>query len=427
MAYIRSVKGREILDSRGQPTIEVEIVTDQLTVGKAQVPSGASKGEKEAKEIRDEEDLRFGGKGVLRAVGHVNGPLAQLLVGEVVFDQRRIDQLMIEKDGTDDKSHLGANALLGASLAAAKAAALSTKLPLYRYLGGVNAHLLPCPMMNILNGGVHADNDLDFQEFMIRPIGAPSFREAVRWGAEIFHCLKAILKGRGEVTAVGDEGGFGPRLRSHEEAIELILEAIEKSGFKKGKEVSLALDCAASEFYDRSTGLYIEKKKKRTNLPFVERTTGQQIDYLAKLCSDYPIDSIEDGLAEWDWDGWQRLTERLGKKVQLVGDDLFVTHPRLLLQGIKRAIANAILIKVNQIGTLSEALDTIRIAQAHGYGVILSHRSGETEETMIADIAVATNAGQIKAGSLCRSERIAKYNRLLAIEEELGTTARFKP
>lgn len=427
MACIKSVKGREILDSRGNPTIEVEITTDENHVVKAAVPSGASTGEHEALELRDGDPHYYSGKGVLKAVAHVNGPLAHLLLGKSVCDQEMLDQLMIRTDGTENKSHFGANAILGISLALARAGAASTGLPLYRYIGGCHSHLLPCPMMNIINGGAHADNTLDFQEFMIRPIGAPNFREAVRWGVEIFHALKGLLKQKKHITAVGDEGGFAPQLRSNEEAFDLILAAIEMGGFRPGTDISLALDCAASEFYDKETHCYIEKKRKMNKEEFAKRTTNEQIDYLERLCQQYPIDSIEDGLAEWDWTGWQILTQKLGKKIQLVGDDIFVTNPKFLKKGIEMGIGNAILIKVNQIGTLSETLETIRLAQSHGYATIISHRSGETEDTFIADIAVATNAGQIKTGSLSRSDRVAKYNRLLAIEEELGTTAVYTP
>lgn len=423
MSYVRSVKGREILDSRGNPTVEVEITTDQNISVKASVPSGASTGENEALELRDGDSQYYFGKGVLRAVANVNGPIAQLLLGEHVCEQERLDHLMLKADGTENKSHFGANAILGASLALSRAGALTTKLPLYRYIGGAHAHLLPCPMMNIINGGAHADNTLDFQEFMIRPVGATTFREAVRWGAEVFHTLKGLLKQEGHVTAVGDEGGFAPRLKSNEEALDLIVLAIEKAGYRPGKDISLALDCAASEFYDKATHRYIEKKKKQRQVDFIERTADQQIDYLDQLCRNYPIDSIEDGLAEWDWSGWQALTQKLGNRVQLVGDDIFVTNPKFLRKGIEMGVGNAILIKVNQIGTLSETLETIRLAQTHGYATIISHRSGETEDSIIADIAVATNAGQIKTGSLSRSDRVAKYNRLLAIEAGLGPVA----
>jgi enolase len=423
MSYIRSVKGREILDSRGHPTIEVELSTDQNISARASVPSGASTGENEALELRDDDMQHYFGKGVLKAVANVNGPIAQLLLGEHVCEQEQLDLLMIKADGTENKSHFGANAILGASLAISRAGALTSKLPLYRYIGGTHAHILPCPMMNIINGGAHADNTLDFQEFMIRPTGAPNFREAVRWGSEIFHTLKTLLKKENHITAVGDEGGFAPRLQSNEEALDLILMAIEKAGFRPGKQVSLALDCAASEFYDKGAHRYIEKKKKLRREQFKERTTEEQIQYLEQLCNHYPIDSIEDGLAEWDWSGWQMLTQRLGNRIQIVGDDIFVTNPKFLKKGIEMGVGNAILIKVNQIGTLSETLETIRIAQTHGYATIISHRSGETEDSIIADIAVATNAGQIKTGSLSRSDRIAKYNRLLTIEEGLGPTA----
>lgn len=423
MACIQSIKGREVLDSRGNPTVEVELATDQNIIVKASVPSGASTGEHEALELRDGNSQYYSGKGVLKAVENVKGPLSQLLIGQSVCKQEMLDQLMIRTDGTENKSLFGANAILGVSLALARAGAATTGLPLYRYIGGCHSHLLPCPMMNIINGGAHADNNLDFQEFMIRPIGAPTFREAVRWGVEIFHTLKGLLKQRKHVTAVGDEGGFAPQLHSNEEAFDLILSAIEKAGFRPGTDISLALDCAASEFYDKDSQCYIEKKRKQNQEQFAKRTSNEQIDYLEKLCQQYPIDSIEDGLAEWDWTGWQILTQKLGGKIQLVGDDIFVTNPKFLKKGIEMGIGNAILIKVNQIGTLSETLETIRLAQSHGYATIISHRSGETEDSFIADIAVATNAGQIKTGSLSRSDRVAKYNRLLAIEEELGTTA----
>jgi enolase len=330
---------------------------------------------------------------------------------------------MITADGTENKSRFGANAILGVSLALARAGALTTKLPLYRYIGGVHAHILPCPMMNIINGGAHADNDLDFQEFMIRPVGAPTFREAIRWGAEIFHTLKSILKEEGHVTAVGDEGGFAPRFSSNEEALDTIMMAIEKAGYRPGTQITLALDCAASEFYEKGSQTYMEKKKKKRKQSYAERTYEEQVSYLQELCQNYPIDSIEDGLAEQDWEGWRLLTERLGQKVQIVGDDIFVTNPKFLRKGIDQKVGNAILVKVNQIGTLTETLETIRLAQINSYATIISHRSGETEDSMIADISVATNAGQIKTGSLSRSDRIAKYNRLLAIESGLGQTA----
>jgi enolase 1/2/3 len=426
MAYIRSVKALEILDSRGNPTVEVMITTDRDVMAKASVPSGASTGEHEAVELRDGDRQRFGGKGVQQAVAHVNGPLAQILVGEHVFDQMRLDRLMQEADGTPNKGRLGANAILGASLALARAGASTAKLPLYRYLGGCHTYVMPCPMMNVLNGGAHADNLLDFQEFMIRPIGAPSFKEAVRWGAEVFHTLKGILKAEGHVTAVGDEGGFAPDLQSTEEALDLLLMAIEKAGYRPGTQMTLALDCAASEFYDKVSGRYSEKKKIKRSLPGAERTAKEQVRYLEILCEKYPIDSIEDGLDENDWEGWRHLTERLGHRIQIVGDDLFVTNPLYLKKGFEQSVANAILVKVNQIGTLTETMETIRLAQSNSYAAIISHRSGETEDSFIADISVATNTGQIKTGSLSRTDRIAKYNRLLNIEEGLGPIAQYR-
>ena len=413
MTYIRSIKAIEILDSRGNPTVEVLVTTDQGISAKAAVPSGASTGEHEAIELRDENLSRYLGKGVQNAVQYVNGPIAALLLGEHVFDQRRIDQLMIEADGTINKSKFGANAILGASLAVARVGALTAGLPLYRYIGGTNTYTLPCPMMNIINGGSHADNNLDFQEFMVRPVGAPSFSEALRYGAETFHYLKKLLKKRNLSTGIGDEGGFAPNLSSNEEALELILEAIETAGYKPGHDITLALDCAASEFYDKATSLYAGK------------TTAQQIDYLETLCSNFPIDSIEDGLDENDWKGWGELTKRLGQRIQIVGDDLFVTNTQFLQKGIDLGIANSILIKLNQIGTLSETLDTIQLAHTNGYRSIISHRSGETEDSFIADLSVAVTSGQIKTGSLSRSDRISKYNRLLNIEAGLSTQARF--
>lgn len=425
MAWITSIKGREILDSRGNPTVEVQVTTNELTTSIAAVPSGASTGENEAIELRDGDPHYYSGKGVLKAVANINGPLANLLIGQNVCEQELLDKLMILADGTKNKGHYGANALLGISLALARAGAATAQLPLYRYIGGCYASLLPCPMMNILNGGAHADNTLDFQEFMIRPIGASNFHEAVRMGAATFHALKSILKEKGHITSVGDEGGFAPNLKSNEEAFDLIIMAIEKCGLQPGRQISLALDCAASEFYDKQSKKYIEKKKKKSNEPFSARSSEEQIDYLEQLCSIYPIDSIEDGLAEWDWSGWQLLTKRLGKKIQLVGDDIFVTNPKFLSKAIEMNIGNAILIKVNQIGTLTETLETIRLAQMHGYATVISHRSGETEDSFIADIAVATCAGQIKTGSLSRSERIAKYNRLMNIENELGSNAKY--
>ncbi len=411
MSLIESCHALEILDSRGNPTLKVTVRTRDGFFGSAAVPSGASTGEHEAVELRDQDPKRYGGKGVLKAVSNVNGPLAQCLIGKSVFEQEAIDRAMIELDGTENKRRLGANAILGLSLAAAKCAAASKKQPLYRYLGGPDANLLPCPMMNVINGGVHADNGLDFQEFMIRPIGAPSFREALRYGAESFHNLKKLLQKRGLSTAVGDEGGFAPRLQSHEEALDLILEAIQKAGYHPKEDLSIALDPASSEFFKE--GRYSGK------------TTDEQIAYLKNLCHKYPIDSIEDGLDQNDWAGWVKLTRELGKQIQLVGDDIFVTNTRFLKKAIDMGVANAILIKVNQIGTLTETRAAIQMAKEFGYRTVMSHRSGETEDTTIADLAVAFGCGQIKTGSLCRSERIAKYNRLLEIEEELGKKAQF--
>lgn len=424
MAYIRKIKGREILDSRGNPTIEVELITDSDILVRASVPSGASTGENEAVELRDGDKDRYDGKGVQEAVRHVNGTIADLLVGEPVSNQAAIDKMMIEADGTPNKSKLGANAILGASMAVARAGAIQAKLPLYRYLGGADATVLPVPMMNIINGGAHGDNLLDFQEFMIRPVGAPSFKEAVRWGAETFHALKKLLKEEKLSTSVGDEGGFAPNLSSNEAALDLILLAIQKAGYRPGRDITLALDCAASEFYDQVGQVYLEKKKKLRGDKYLERSSSDQIDYLAKLASKYPIDSIEDGLSEHDWKGWALLTEKL-KNIQIVGDDLFCTNPIYLSRGIKEHCANAILIKLNQIGTVTETLETCRLATANSYKTVISHRSGETEDTFIADFAVATNSGQIKTGSLSRTDRVAKYNRLLAIEEGLGNSAQY--
>lgn len=423
MSRIKKIHAREILDSRGNPTIEVEVFTDDGIFGKAAVPSGASTGEHEAVELRDEDPHRYGGKGVKKAVQNVIGPLNSLLAGKSVLDQTAIDKAMIEKDGTKNKAALGANAILGVSLAVARAGAAASKKPLYRYIGNSHSSLLPTPMMNILNGGAHADNSLDFQEFMIRPIGAPSFSEALRAGAETFHTLKKLLKKGGHATSVGDEGGFAPNLSSDEEAIHYILEAIEAAGYKPGTDISLALDCAASEFCEN--GAYIEKKKRDAGKEFKKRSAKEQVAYLEKLCSRYPIDTIEDGLDENDWEGWKILTLQLGSKIQIVGDDIFVTNTSFLQKGIDSRVANAILIKVNQIGTLTETLEAIELAKKHRYSTIISHRSGETEDTFIADLSVATGAGQIKTGSLSRSDRIAKYNRLLAIEEELGSHARY--
>lgn len=413
MGLIDSCHALEILDSRGNPTLKVTVHSRDGVFASAAVPSGASTGEHEAVEMRDKDPKRYGGKGVLKAVHNVNGPIQQLLKGKSIFEQELIDRAMIDLDGTKNKGHLGANAILGVSLAVAKCAAAARNLPLYRYLGGAKAHLLPCPMMNVINGGMHADNGLDFQEFMIRPIGAPSYSEALRYGAEIFHTLKGLIKDRGLSTAVGDEGGFAPLLTSHEEALDLIIEAIEKAGYKPKEEISIALDPASSEFY--KDGKYSGK------------TVDEQIAYLKTLCEMYPIDSIEDGLDQNDWSGWVKLTRELGKKIQLVGDDIFVTNTHFLKKAIDMGAANAILIKVNQIGTLTETKAAIKMAQDHNYHTVMSHRSGETEDTTIADLAVAFGCGQIKTGSLCRSERMAKYNRLLEIEEELGKMGEFHP
>lgn len=417
--YIEEIVGREILDSRGNPTVEVEVTLESGIKGIAAVPSGASTGENEAIELRDGDKSRYLGKGVLKAVENVNKILGPELEGWNVFDQVAIDKKMIELDGTPTKGKLGANAILGVSLAVAKAAANYLELPLYRYIGGVNAKTLPVPMMNIINGGSHSDAPIAFQEFMIRPVGAPSFREALRMGAEVFHYLKKIFHDRGLSTAVGDEGGFAPTLNGTEDALESILKAIEKAGYKPGIDVTIGLDCASSEFY--SDGIYDYSKFEGSK--GAKRTSAQQADYLAELASKYPIDSIEDGMAEGDWDGWVVLTQKLGDKIQLVGDDLFVTNVDYLKKGIELGAANSILIKVNQIGTLTETLDAIEMAHRAGYTSVTSHRSGETEDATIADIAVATNSGQIKTGSLSRSDRMAKYNQLLRIEEELGDEA----
>lgn len=425
MSYIRSVKALEILDSRGSPTVLVMITTDRDIMAQAAVPSGASTGAHEALELRDDDPIRYFGKGVQQAIAHVNGPIAQLLVGEHVFDQTKLDRLMIAADGTENKGRFGANAILGASLALARVGALTAKLPLYRYIGGSNTYVLPCPMMNIINGGAHADNTLDFQEFMIRPVGAPSFHEAIRWGAEVFHTLKGLLKAEGLSVAVGDEGGFAPQLDSNEATLDLMMRAIEKAGYKPGSQITIALDCAATEFYDKITKRYVEKKKKAKKLPYVERTSDEMVDYIGQLCQKYPIDSVEDPLDENDWTGWQAFTSKLKNSIQVVGDDIFVTNTKFLRKGIEMGVANSILIKLNQIGTLSETLDTMRLAHSYGYTTVVSHRSGETEDTFIADICVATNAGQIKTGSLSRTDRVAKYNRLLNIEAGLGETARY--
>jgi enolase len=417
--YIEKIVGREILDSRGNPTVEVEVTLESGIKGVAAVPSGASTGENEAIELRDGDKNRYLGKGVLKAVANVNTVIADELEGMSAFDQVAIDKAMIKLDGTKTKSNLGANSILGVSLAVAKAAANYLELPLYRYIGGVNAKTLPVPMMNIINGGSHSDAPIAFQEFMIRPVGAPSFSEALRYGAEVFHSLKKIFHDRGLSTAVGDEGGFAPTLKGTEDALESILQAIEKAGYKPGVDITIGLDCAASEFY--KDGIYDYSKFEGAN--GAKRTSAQQVDYLAELVAKYPIDSIEDGMHEGDWDGWVALTKKLGDKIQLVGDDLFVTNVDYLKKGIELGAANSILIKVNQIGTLTETLDAIEMAHRAGYTSVTSHRSGETEDSTIADIAVATNSGQIKTGSLSRSDRMAKYNQLLRIEEELGDEA----
>jgi len=418
MSEIIDIYAREILDSRGNPTIEVEVALESGVIGRAAVPSGASTGEREALELRDGDKARYLGKGVLKAVAHVNEVIAAELIGWEVSDQVGIDRKLLVLDGTDFKSKLGANALLGVSMACAKAAAEDSGLPLYQYLGGANAKELPLPMMNILNGGEHADNNVDIQEFMIMPAGAENFKEALRMGAEIFHSLKKVLKEKGYNTSVGDEGGFAPNLKSNEEALQVIMEAIAAAGYKAGEDVLLALDVAASELY--KDGKYILANEAQP-----EKTAAELVDFYADLVERYPIVSIEDGLAENDWDGWKLMTDKLGKKIQIVGDDLFVTNPGILKQGIEKGIANSILIKLNQIGTVSETLDAIEMAKRAGYTTVISHRSGETEDTTIADLAVATNAGQIKTGSLCRTDRVCKYNQLLRIEDELDESAIF--
>jgi enolase len=419
MSKIEKIVAREILDSRGNPTVEVDVILECGVLGRAAVPSGASTGENEAIELRDGDKSRYLGKGVQKAVANVNNILGPALVGVSTLEQRFIDHKMIKLDGTKTKSNLGANAILGVSLAVAKAAAIYLEMPLYRYIGGTNTYVLPVPMMNIINGGSHSDAPIAFQEFMIRPVGAVSFKEGLRMGAEVFHSLKKVLHDRNLSTAVGDEGGFAPTLKGTEDALESIITAIEKAGYKAGKDVMIGLDCAASEFYEN--GIYNYAKFEGPN--GAKRTSAQQADYLAELVSKYPIDSIEDGMSESDWDGWKLLTDKLGKKIQLVGDDLFVTNVDYLKKGIELGCANSILIKVNQIGTLTETLDAIEMAHRAGYTSVTSHRSGETEDATIADIAVATNSGQIKTGSLSRSDRMAKYNQLLRIEEELGDLA----
>ncbi len=413
MAVIIDVFGREILDSRGNPTVEVEVVLDDGSKGRAAVPSGASTGAFEAVELRDGDGSRYMGKGVKDAVDHVNTEIADILVGLEAQDQRTVDEMLLQADGTDNKGNFGANAILGASLAAAKAASQSADLPIYKYIGGVNAHLLPTPMMNILNGGVHADNNVDFQEYMIMPVGAPTFTEALRWCAEIYHTLKKVLHDAGLGGGVGDEGGFAPNLNTNEEPLAYIVEACNKAGYKPGEDILFAMDPASTEFYDEKSGRYILAGEGR------ELTSDEMVDYWAALVEKYPIISIEDGMAEEDWDGWRKLTERIGDKVQLVGDDLFVTNSKRLAKGIELGCANAILIKVNQIGSLSETLDAIELAKTHGYACVMSHRSGETEDTTIADLSVACNTGQIKTGAPARTDRVAKYNQLIRIEEEL--------
>lgn len=419
MSEIVDIYAREILDSRGNPTVEVEVYLESGVMGRAAVPSGASTGEREALELRDGDMSRYLGKGVLKAISHVNEVIADVLIGWEASDQTGIDRKLLDMDGTDFKSNLGANALLGVSLAVAKAAAEESGLPLYQYLGGTNAKELPLPMMNIINGGEHADNNVDIQEFMIMPTGADSFKEALRMGAEIFHALKKVLKDKGYNTAVGDEGGFAPDLKSNEEALEVIMAAIKAAGYKPGEDVLLALDVAASELY--KDGKYILENEAQK-----EKSAADMVEFYADLVERYPIISIEDGMAENDWDGWKMLTERLGDRIQIVGDDLFVTNTKILKEGIDKGIANSILIKVNQIGTLTETLDAIEMAKRAGYTAIISHRSGETEDTTIADLAVATNAGQIKTGSLCRTDRVCKYNQLLRIEDELDDVAIFR-
>ena len=419
MGTIIDVFGREILDSRGNPTVEVEVVLDDYATGRAAVPSGASTGAFEAVELRDGDSERYLGKGTLKAVAHVNEEIADALIGMEADDQRGIDAIMLELDGTENKGNFGANAILGASLAVAKAAAESAELPLYKYVGGANANMLPTPMMNILNGGEHADNNVDFQEFMIMPVGATSFAEALRWCAEIYHTLKKVLHEAGLGGGVGDEGGFAPNFTTNEEPLKYIVEACEKAGYKPGSDIMFAMDPASTEFYNAETGKYVLAGEDR------ELTSAEMVDYWEALVQKYPIISIEDGMAEEDWDGWKALTDRIGGKVQLVGDDLFVTNPKRLAKGIELGCANAILVKVNQIGSLTEALEAVQMAKQAGYACIMSHRSGETEDVTIADLAVATNAGQIKTGAPCRSDRVAKYNQLLRIEEQLGDSGQY--
>ncbi|MFD2246174.1 phosphopyruvate hydratase [Pontibacter ruber] len=418
MSLITDIKARQIFDSRGNPTVEVDVVTENGIIGRAAVPSGASTGVHEAVELRDGDKSRFMGKGVMQAVQNVNDKIAEELIGFPVFEQNLLDKIMIELDGTSNKGNLGANAILGVSLATARAAAHELNMPLYRYVGGVNANTLPVPMMNILNGGSHADNAIDFQEFMIMPVGAPSFSEALRMGSEVFHHLKNVLKSKGLSTNVGDEGGFAPNIASNEEAIQVVLQAIEAAGYKPGDDMMIAMDAASSEFYDASSGMYHFKKSTGDKL-----TSSEMASFWKDWTNKYPIISIEDGMAEDDWSGWKELTNAIGNKVQLVGDDLFVTNVERLQQGIDQGVANSILIKVNQIGTLTETINAINLGLRHGYKSVMSHRSGETEDNTIADLAVALNTGQIKTGSASRSDRMAKYNQLLRIEEELGEVA----
>jgi enolase len=428
-AKISRVHARQILDSRGNPTVEADVILDSGAFGRAAVPSGASTGEHEALELRDADKSKYAGKGVLKAVANVNGEIAKAVAGFDAADQRGLDRRMIQLDGTSTKSRLGANAILAVSMAAARAAAVAAKKPLYKYLSQYStdksANLLPVPMMNILNGGAHADNSVDFQEFMAMPVGAASFSEALRWGVEVFHALKAALKKHGYSTAVGDEGGFAPNCKSNEEAIQIVLEAISAAGYKPGEQVAIALDPAASEFYDKASGKYVFKKSDKS-----AHSAEEMVEYWSKWIEKYPIVSLEDGMGEEDWPGWKKLTEKIGsksskKRIQLVGDDIFVTNTEIFSRGIKEGIANAILIKLNQIGTVTETIEAIELARKSGYNSIISHRSGETEDTFIADLAVATGAGQIKTGSASRTDRIAKYNQLLRIEEELGSAARF--
>ena len=420
MSTIIDVYAREVLDSRGNPTVEVEVMTESGAFGRALVPSGASTGAFEAVELRDGDKSRFLGKGVETAVSNVNDIIAEELIGVSVFEQVEIDNFLIDLDGTDNKGKLGANAILGVSIAIAKTASDFIGMPLYQYIGGINAKVLPVPMMNILNGGDHADNNVDIQEFMVMPVGARNFKEALRMGTEIFHNLKAVLKEKGLNTSVGDEGGFAPDLSSNEEALSTIVKAIEKAGYKPGEEVMLALDVAATEIYDKETGIYTLEGEEK------ELDAGQMIEFYEELVEKYPIISIEDGLDENDWDGWKKLTDRLGEKIQIVGDDLFVTNTERLQKGIERGISNSILIKLNQIGTITETIDAIELAKTHGYTAVISHRSGETEDTTIADLAVALNAGQIKTGAPSRTDRVSKYNQLLRIEDELFDTAQYK-